>query len=418
MASWTTVEDLVGVLRQRWERGRYLSDHAQGRPWVPIELPVRGPSSRDLLERFSEVDEWSRRFERGSRTRAGAPRFEVVYRTIGGRHLGSNAVPARICVGSFEQLCALTGTSRQVRDLDSILLQTEAALPALVEWVAAHPLRALEHQESWPDLLGAVTWISAHASHRLFLRQIDVDGVDTKFVDRHRRLLDELLTVVLPAERVDERFTPATSGGFARRFGFRDKPAYTRFRPLDDEQALPSGVTELIVRTRELASLELVSDTVFVVENEISYLAFPVVPGAVVVFGSGFALGTLAETPWLEARKIVYWGDVDTHGFDILHRMRTQFASVESMLMDEATLLAHRRQWVREPSPTSRPLSNLTPEEEAVYHGLVEDRYGPAVRLEQERVRFSLLEQALEPFRRAALARGECGEGISSAPDL
>jgi len=71
---------------------------------------------------------------------------------------------------------------------------------------------------------------------------------------------------------------------------------------------------------------------------------------------------------------------------------------VRSILMDQQTLLAHPRQWVTEPSPTNRPLQSLTAPEEALYRDLIEDRYALAVRLEQERVRFSLLQQVLLPW--------------------
>ena len=100
----------------------------------------------------------------------------------------------------------------------------------------------------------------------------------------------------------------------------------------------------------------------------------------------------------MDSREIVYWGDIDTHGFDILHRLRARFDSVQSIMMDHQTLLAHPRQWVNEPSPTNRTLTNLNDAERALYHDLIEDRYGQAVRLEQERVRFSWLQQALEPW--------------------
>jgi hypothetical protein len=136
----------------------------------------------------------------------------------------------------------------------------------------------------------------------------------------------------------------------------------------------------------------------FVVENEITYLAFPRVANALVVFGSGFGLASLRPLPWLVGKEIVYWGDIDTHGFDILNRLRSRFDSVRSILMDEATLLAHRGQWVAEPSPTNRPLPNLTEAEAALYGDLVEDRFGPTIRLEQERVRPSLLERELGPL--------------------
>jgi hypothetical protein len=68
------------------------------------------------------------------------------------------------------------------------------------------------------------------------------------------------------------------------------------------------------------------------------------------------------------------------------------------MLMDRATLLAHRGQWVAEPSPTNRPLSKLTKAEGDLYGDLIEGEFGPAIRLEQERVRFSMLQRALQPW--------------------
>ena len=58
----------------------------------------------------------------------------------------------------------------------------------------------------------------------------------------------------------------------------------------------------------------------------------------------------------------------------------------------------HPRQWVTEPGPSNRALSQLTVVEASLYRDLVEGRYGPNVRLEQERVRFSCLRAALVPW--------------------
>jgi hypothetical protein len=392
MTTWTNVDDLVATLHRRWKSGRFLREYADGLPWIPIDLPVKAPTADELLHRFDNAVLWAERFRRDSRTRAGAARFAVEYRTIGGRSLGSNSVPARIRIESFDQLSALLGTTTEVRSFDQIIDQTSSTVPELVPWVRAYPLKAIDNGDVWSDLLAVVAWISGANTDLLYLRQIDVEGVDTKFVDRHRRVLDELLTVVLPEGRID---TDHTAGDFARRYRFRARPEYTRFRVLGFESALPEACTEFTLRTEELASLELTSRLLFVVENEVTYLAFPSVPDALVVFGSGFGLASLRPLPWLVEKEIVYWGDIDTHGFDILNRLRSRFDSVRSILMDEATLLAHRGQWVAEPSPTNRLLSNLTEAEEALYSDLVEDRFGATIRLEQERVRPSLLEREL-----------------------
>jgi len=395
MSTWTDVDDIVARLQKRWATGRYLRDYARGADWVPIELPVKAPTAAELLHRFDEGVRWAEKFRSDSHTAGGTARFTVTYRAVTSRSLGANSLPGRVRIESFEQLQSLLGKTRDVRALDAILEQTRSAVPGLVPWVVDHPLAAIEHQEVWGDLLATVAWIAASDTMLLYVRQIDVDGVDTKFVERHRKLLDQLLTEVLPEERIDAAYTAAD---FARRFRFRPKPLYTRVRSFGLESSFPSGVSEVTLRTDELARLDITASTVFVVENEITYLAFPEVPASIVVFGSGFALTALGNLPWLDNKEIVYWGDIDTHGFDILNRLRTRFDSVRSILMDEQTLRSHPGQWVVEPSPTDRPLPCLSVSEAALYRDLVEDRFGPAVRLEQERVRFSSLRQALEPW--------------------
>ena len=91
----------------------------------------------------------------------------------------------------------------------------------------------------------------------------------------------------------------------------------------------------------------------------------------------------------------MYWGDIDTHGFAILNRLRHHLPQARSMLMDRATLLDHRDHWVTEPSPTMVTLDRLDRAESALYADLISDAYAPSVRLEQERISFSAVEKAI-----------------------
>ncbi len=392
MKAWTNVEDLIAILNKRWKSGRFLQNYAQGLAWVPIELSVKSPSADELLKRFNEATVWAERFQRDSHTKAGIARFSVDYRMIKGRNFGSNSVPVRIRIESLDQLCTLLNTTPQLNQLDQIIDKTRNTLAELVPWVRTYPLKALDNADIWNHLLAIVSWIKETNTEHLYLRQIDVEGVDTKFIDHHKKILDELLLVVLSEEQIDRRYS---TSDFVRRYRFRSKPNYTRFRLLEPELALPKGCSEFMLRTEELASLELNARLLFVVENEITYLAFPHVPNAIVIFGSGFGLASLHPLPWLDGKQIIYWGDIDTHGFAILNKLRSRFNSVRSILMDEATLLAHQGQWVTEPSPTNRLLPNLTEAEATLYNDLNKDRFGPRIRLEQERVRPSLLAQQL-----------------------
>jgi hypothetical protein len=98
---------------------------------------------------------------------------------------------------------------------------------------------------------------------------------------------------------------------------------------------------------------------------------------------------------WLADLDVVYWGDIDTHGFAILNRLRQYLPYARSMLMDRDTLLGHRDHWATEPSPTSVALDRLAPAESALYADLTSNTFGRSVRLEQERVSFSAVEKAV-----------------------
>jgi hypothetical protein len=119
------------------------------------------------------------------------------------------------------------------------------------------------------------------------------------------------------------------------------------------------------------------------------------VPGVAVVLGGGYAVSRLAALPWLVDRDVVYWGDLDTHGFRALDRLRRFAPATRSMLMDLPTLLTHRAHWSHEPVPVTEHLALLTADEQACYQALLRGDHGDRVRLEQERIRFSALEDAV-----------------------
>jgi hypothetical protein len=123
-----------------------------------------------------------------------------------------------------------------------------------------------------------------------------------------------------------------------------------------------------------------------IIENETTYLTVPVPDGGIVVWGKGFEVDRVGSLPWLQHAAVHYWGDLDTHGFAILDKLRAWLPLTRSFLMDRQTLLVHRHRWVREGSPTSARLSRLDRNESDLYDDLVADRLGESVRLEQERV--------------------------------
>jgi hypothetical protein len=377
--TWTTPADLQAKVRRRWADGSLLTALAAGLPFPELDLPVRGPSAGELGDDLDAVRRWAAELEAGSRD---GRRYEVVYVPIGGRHVGRNSIPGRARVTTYEQAWRLLGVTDQVAAFRRVL-DLSAGVPSVRSWAAAHPLRALELAEQWEQVLAAYGWLDGARGSGRWLREITAPGVDTKFVERHRTVLSQLLGV------------DRSSAGFLLALGLRTKPESLRLRFDAPALGLPDALSEGTFRVDEVAALAARVSSAVIVENETTYLTVPVPDGGVVIWGKGFEVSRAGALPWLHQVDVHYWGDLDTHGFAILNQLRAGLPQARSFLMDSATLLEHRDRWVREPSPTAARLDRLTPDEAAVYADLVSDRLAEAVRLEQERVDWSWVQDRL-----------------------
>lgn len=367
--SWSTALDIESKVRRRWTDGSVLRAYAAGEPFPRIDVPLKGPRPAEIGERLGEVQEWIAALRAASRS---GSRFRLELTGVGGRLIGRNELPSRAIVESYEQVWALLRATDDVARLDQAVAAS-AGEPVVRSWVCQHPLEAISLHGQWEKIVGAYRWLDDHRGSGRHLREIAAPGVDTKFAEGHRRVLGQLLGV------------STTSTGFVSGLGLRARPAFTRLRPAPELALLPPA-TELAVRHDELSLLDLDVRRAVIVENEITYLSVPVPPGGVVVWGRGFDVDRAGALPWLRGADVAYWGDLDTHGFAILHRLRARLPQTRSFLMDRETLVAHRDRWGTEAAPTSARLQHLTADESAAYTDLVEDRLGPNVRLEQERI--------------------------------
>jgi hypothetical protein len=389
--TWTTPEDLALQVRRLWDQGRILASGLTGEPLFPLALRLRRPTTRQLSDEFDSVRAWIRALEEGAKP-AGGLGYEIVWEEINNRRLGRNRAPSGAVVATKADALALIGKAKAAARFDVLAQAAIKAAPELGGWLARKPLTALEHAADWERILAVLAWFRTHPRCGLYLRQVDIPGIDTKFIETRKGLLAELLDLTLPPGAIDEAITGIK--GFEARYGLRTKPPLVRFRILDRRQAL-SGLTDLTVPAEHFASLEPSARRVFVTENEVNGLAFPDMEDSLVVFGLGYGLGLLSNAAWLRSREIHYWGDIDTHGFAMLDTLRSRFPHAQSLLMDRETLDAHWNLRCEEDSPCAGSLDLLTPAEGALYDELRFDRLGRRVRLEQERVAFGWAQRAL-----------------------
>lgn len=402
---WTTPVQLRQQVQRLWDRGELLkgildellvSDQSLD---FPLRLRLKKPTSRDIGDRFSEVRAWIQSLSNLRHTR-----LELLET----RHpqLGKNDIPQSLWIDSLDDAIAFLGKREECRQFSVLVVDLMAHDIKLIEWVRKRPLKVLELASVWQRLLKVHQRIVHEQDNVMYLRQLSVAGVDTKFIETHRGILTEWLDMTLPASSIDTDHRG--SRGFVRRYGFKDKPLRLRLRSLDSAQPLLTCVgkhasdTGVAVATADLTLdadviklLDPPHSRVIITENEINYLVLPDSEGTLAVFGSGYGLQSLAEIKWLQQRDVWYWGDIDTHGFAILSELRGALPDVRSMLMDRQTLMAHEALWGCESKPANRNLEYLSDEEAELYRDLVEGRYGYGVRLEQEQIDYEFMLQRL-----------------------
>jgi hypothetical protein len=377
--SWSTPADLRAQLARLWERGELLRDTLSGTPRFPLRLTLKTPSSSDLSERFEAVRQWTA-------TLAKAP-LRIEWQEVRHRVQGKQRLPAATWIDTAEAAIAWLGKQNDWAQFARLVESTRQACPALLPWLEKRPLQALTLATEWPRLLAVVAWRQAHPQPGIYLRQVDLAGIHSKFIEAHRAVLAELFDLALPSEQIDR----GGSGQFAARYGFRDKPLRIRWRLLDpDIAALPgTRAPDITLDANSFSRLTLPVRTVIITENETNFLALPELPGTLAIFGAGYGWEALARAKWLANCTLLYWGDIDTHGFAILDQLRGHFPRVESLMMDRATLEAHSAFWGREEKPLKIDLQRLSTVEMAFYDDLRDNRIGDNLRLEQEHLGYA-----------------------------
>ncbi|MDR1428272.1 MAG: DUF2220 family protein [Bifidobacteriaceae bacterium] len=298
-------------------------------------------------------------------------------------NLGSQAVPVRLIASSPAEAARLAGRSAHWRAVS----QRVGALGrrwGLADRPPDDPLAAALRRharalgavpaEDFERIGGVIEWLEAHPDSGLYVRQLPIRGIDSKWIEHHSALVRDLLTAVTGRDTL----------------GLAKPPVRLRLRILDPDLA-PGCPPDVEAPVDHVAALNLKPGRVIVLENLQTLLALPPAPGVVAVFGGGYAVAALDAVPWLREAPITYWGDLDSHGFAIVNRLRSHVPAVHTVLMDTATLDAYRDLAVPEPKPTAAGLPLLSPPEEAAYHAVT----SAGLRLEQERLPWGVALAAL-----------------------
>jgi hypothetical protein len=381
----------------------------------PLIISLPKLSAKLLQQEFSTIRVWIKALFDHSKQQVGHG-YQVVMQEVKHRQLGMQTLPDYLEFSELKDFLCFINKQKEYQQFCQTVQMILAQQPSLKSWLALHPNVVLQYQHKWPQLLAIYSFLEARPKPQCYLRELDIPGIDTKLIEQHKKILTELLEQLLPASAINYSITQRGAHYFEKRYGFKYDEPLIRFRLLGDVnktvEDMSSGFKwrDISLPLSEFQQLSLAYQRVFITENKINGLMFPSIKNAMVIFGLGYGIQSLRNIDWLQKKDIIYWGDIDTHGFAMLSQLRSYYPQTQSFLMDQTTLKKFKHLWVTEPADKRchAELKYLQPAERSLYQQLKNNSWGNNIRLEQERISFNYVCTCLKQYENGI--RSDCHE--------
>jgi len=380
-----TPKEVLELALQKYQRqaGNWLMDEGEW-PW---RLSLGSPTEAEVQDGMDAVRAWVAAWSEPNKSISYPFQVERVERSW--PKMGRQHLPSHVVFSSPLDVALAIGKQSDW----NIVVDRAASLAGAFPALARHRVLAKHYEtlaryadDDFARLRSLLIWTEQRKPSNLYLRQLPIEGLHTKWIETRRQLVRDLLLALRPiSEGVGVPDLESLLGLKRQEPRMRLRVLCSRLR------AKMGGLTDVEAPVSDIARLPIEPSRVLIVENQETALALPDMDDVVVIFKLGMAVALLREVPWIRiCSKVMYWGDVDTHGFLMLHRARQVIPQLQSVLMDVKTLEDARHLAVQEQTQASVPAdSMLVASERQVLDGLLSGRWGERFRLEQERLEWA-----------------------------
>ena len=291
---------------------------------------------------------------------------EVNYKTI-----GIQKVFRGVSFNDFYEMLEFIGKKKEFLKFEK-LLNIDIDLK---NFLKQNPKILLENMDIWHKVLEIKNFFVDNPKPNIYIRELPIIGIDTKFIENHKKIIDKVLMEVC---EYDDNIKTLGKFGFEKKYFLKYPKNRIRFKNKDWD--------DIEINIEDLVKFK--EKKLFIVENLQTYLAMPVIEDYLVVFGKGFQVASLKNYNY----EIIYWSDIDKAGFSMLGMVRS-FAKTTSFLMDLNTFKKFEDLAVEDNEKQYSNL-NLTYEETRCFEYIKFKNK----RLEQERIPFWYVKEKLEKF--------------------
>lgn len=360
-------DELAARLARQWQSADVrVARLLQSDSW-PLSVPIGRPSAKTFAEKTGLVRQHVQRWRE---MQVGTVVWqEVAYRA------GNAPVELPISweLRTPSEWIAATGDAEIQAEYLTLGRLVQAVDPFFHHMIVRHRRLAVDRPAGEVAKASEVALVLApgYAQGRP-LRALTACHIDSKFIERNRALLIQMLDLRfdgLASELGLEPFLDAADDSDHWLLVVPLAPGLLPFR-------------QQRVRVSELGLLPEAVSHILIVENERCLHQLPGLANTVAILGAGLNLGWM-RGGWLAHKHVAYWGDMDTWGLTMLARARQALPDLTAVQMDRACFDRYAAALaVSEPVPAgAEPPEGLTVVEADFYQYLLSKERG---RLEQE----------------------------------
>lgn len=250
--------------------------------------------------------------------------------------------------------------------------------PRVKDWALHNCLWLTDRNIKWNDVIKVCQYFIQNPRPDIYLRQLPIE-IHTKFIEENNALIQSLLDFLIP-----DHIRSISQKRFVERYFLKYDEPLVRIRMLDTDLTCFGNFSDISIPLSDFEKLDIPAKNVLITENKMNFLTLPAVPSTVAVWsGGGFNVSYLKNVHWLTEKRILYWGDIDEHGFQILHQLRSYYPGTQSVMMDCKTFEYFSEFAVTGSRNKSEQLSLLNNEEHNLFEKLKQIDNN---RLEQEKI--------------------------------
>ncbi len=351
----------------------FLKSLLLGEPFFPRDFPAGNKIPDDYLKLRDAVQQ----LLKGSKKDVGYG-YQVELNQRKTRKFGIQSLPSRITFETETDYLKFMDKEAEFADFKEAVGRISKEIPELNMWLNENPLKVINHLGKWDNLLRVCLYFHNNPKPQFYIRELPIN-VHTKFIEQNKGILNELLSAILSDDAINQE-----ENDFEKRFGLRYTAPSITIRALDKNLQVKYGIStsEMSILISDFKSRSLQGYRFIITENKMNFRTLPDLSNSFAIWGMGFNVAILKDVEWLNDCQIIYWGDLDAQGFQILSQLRSYFYETISVMMDRETFDTFQEFAVQGTVCKVANLSYLTPEE----HDLFVDLSNQTIRLEQEKI--------------------------------